>query len=116
MSLQLKQSTLLALTLAAFVLVSGLGGCAGYYRDSPNRTAGEVTDDLGIQTAVKAKLIRHGETRGWRIDVDVRQGVVSLTGYVHSEQEHQTALEMARNTQGVKSVDDKLQVIPPLER
>jgi osmotically-inducible protein OsmY len=116
MNQHLKQATLLVLVVATLILGPGLSGCASYYRDSPNRTAGEVTDDLGIQTAVKTKLIRHGETRGWRINVDVRQGVVSLTGYVHSEQEHQTALEMARNTKGVKIVDDKLQVIPPLER
>ena len=89
------------------VLVAG-GGCQSYYDGSERRTTGEFTDDAGIQFAVKRKLIGNRATRGWRIDVDVRQGVVSLRGRVRSEAERQTALDIARNTVGVKDVRDEL--------
>lgn len=99
-----------ALLISVTLLTSG---CKGYFRDSDQRTAGEVTDDRGIHTAIKAKLLSHGETRGWKINVDVFRSQVVLRGYVKSETERVTALELARNTKGVKNVDDKLVVLPP---
>jgi len=90
-----------------------LAGCKGYYRDSNQRTAGEATDDRGIHTAVKSKLIAHGETRGWKINVDVFRSTVTLRGYVKSEDERTKALELARGVKGVKEVADKLVVLPP---
>jgi len=89
-----------------------LSACGGYYRDSPRRTAGEATDDRAIHTAVKSKLIRHGETRGWKINVGVFRSTVTLDGYVASEQERTAALALARDTRGVIKVDDKLVVLP----
>lgn len=85
-------------------------GCRSnaYYEGSSKRTTGELTDDIGIQSSVKTRLIRHGETRGWRIDVDVFKGVVQLAGYVRSEAERETAASIARSTKGVRSVDNKL--------
>jgi len=94
-------------------LVLLLAGCKGYYGDSNRRTAGEATDDRAIHTAVKSKLIAHGETRGWKINVDVFRSTVILRGYVKSEAERSTALELARGVKGVKEVDDKLVVLPP---
>ena len=90
-----------------------VSGCKGYFRDSPHRTAGEATDDRGIHTAIKAKLVTHGKTRGWKIDVDVFRSEVTLKGYVKSEAERTTALDLAQNTKGVKVVEDKLVVLPP---
>jgi len=86
--------------------------CQGYYRDSPRRTAGEATDDRAIHTAVKSKLVAHGETRGWKINVDVFRSTVILNGYVRSEAERTVALALARDTRGVIKVDDKLEVLP----
>lgn len=102
---------LCAVVLICFAVLAA--GCKGYFRDSTARTAGEVTDDRGIHTAIKTKLISHGETRGWKIDVDVFRSQVTLSGYVQSETERATALELARNTKGVKDVADKLVVLPP---
>lgn len=95
--------------LMALTLI-GVAGCrsSAYYEGSSKRTTGEITDDLRIQSSVKTKLIRHGETRGWRIDVDVFKGVVLLAGFVRSETERQTASDIARTTKGVQSVDNKL--------
>jgi len=87
-------------------------GCQGYFVDSPRRTAGEATDDRGIHTAVKTKLFSHGETRGWKINVDVFRSNVILRGYVRSEAERATAVQLARDTKGVQGVDDQLVVLP----
>ncbi len=88
-------------------------GCKGYYRDSPLRTAGEATDDRAIHTAVKSRLIAHGETRGWKINVDVFRSTVTLRGYVKSEAELNQAFELARGVKGVKEVANQLVVLPP---
>jgi len=110
------QNTVSLRRFASFLLVGLcllLGACKGYYQDSPHRTAGEGTDDRAIHTAVKAKLVANGETRGWKINVGVFRSQVTLTGYVKSEEERSIALELARNTKGVKEVADKLVVLPP---
>ena len=104
--------SLRAVAPLAGLLACLLAGCQSYYRDSPGRTVGELTDDSAIGTAVKSKLIRHADTHGWRIDVDTFRGVVTLTGFVKSEAERGIALDLARNTKGVKQVDDRLSVVP----
>ena len=68
-----------------------------------------------IHTAIKAKLVANGATRGWKIDVDVFRSSVTLTGYVQSEAERTMALELARATKGVKEVADKMIVLPAPE-
>ncbi len=106
---------IMRVTTAAFLISMTLitTGCQGYFRDSPRRTAGEATDDRAIHTAVKAKLFSAEETRGWKINVDVFRSTVILRGYVKNEEERLAALEIARNTRGVKQVDDKLVLLPP---
>jgi hyperosmotically inducible protein len=44
------------------------------------------------------------------IDVDTNGSVVTLTGAVHSEAERAKAVQLARDTDGVTSVNDKLVV------
>ncbi len=102
-----------ALLISVTLLASA---CGGYYRDSPRRTVGEATDDRAIHTAVKTKLVSHGETRGWKINVGVFRSTVTLDGYVTSEEERAVALALARDTRGVIKVDDKLVVLPERTR
>jgi hyperosmotically inducible protein len=45
-----------------------------------------------------------------RIDVDTTDGVVTLTGTVSSQAERTRALQLARETEGVKTVHDRLVV------
>src|SRR5262249_42068167 len=71
---------------------------------NPDRTVGERIDDAGITMKVKAKLLDDPNVKGLRIDVDTRDGVVYLTGSVSGEAEKQKAIELARNTEGVRDV------------
>ena len=53
---------------------------------------------------------------GLRIDVDTFKSVVTLTGRVKSQSEHDQAVALARRVNGVSEVKDSLQVIPDAPR
>jgi hyperosmotically inducible protein len=77
--------------------------------DATGRT-GEVMGDAAITTAVKTKLLGDPSVSGLKIDVDTTNGVVTLTGNVPNAAEKTRAIELARETSGVKSVTDKLKI------
>jgi osmotically-inducible protein OsmY/uncharacterized protein YjbJ (UPF0337 family) len=70
----------------------------------PDRQLGQVVDDAGITMAVKGRLLEDPEVKGLQIDVDTREGVVYLTGSVHSATEKEKATNLARDTKHVKNV------------
>jgi len=76
----------------------------------PDRSVGEVIDDAGITMKVKAKLLSDDGVKGTRIDVDTREGVVYLTGKVNSEAEKNKAVQLAKETKGVKDVQVNLAI------
>jgi hyperosmotically inducible periplasmic protein len=69
---------------------------------------GEVVTDAAITTAVKTKLLGDPDVKGLNIDVDTKNGVVTLSGKVNTAAERAEAVRLARNTKGVKRVTDKL--------
>jgi hyperosmotically inducible protein len=73
--------------------------------------AGDKTADAAITSAVKTKFLGDTQVSGMKIDVDTKDGVVTLTGNVKSEAEKAEAVRLAKNTTGVKSVVDKLTVV-----
>jgi osmotically-inducible protein OsmY len=74
------------------------------------RTVGQVVDDASITAAVKSKLMADSLVGALKIDVDTKDGVVSLNGPVKSQTEKDAALRIARETSGVKDVRDNLVV------
>ena len=77
----------------------------------PNRPVGVVMDDAAITAAVKAKLLADPKVGGLKIDVDTRNGVVYLTGdHMKSQAEIDMAMKLAKETSGVKSVENKMVV------
>lgn len=72
--------------------------------------AGEAVTDAAITSAVKAKFLGDTGVSGLKIDVDTSDGVVTLTGTVPSQAEKERALKLAHETNGVKSVTDRLKV------
>lgn len=66
--------------------------------------------DPGITASVKTKLLADPTVGGLRIDVDTRDGIVTLSGQVKSPAERVLALKLARETDGVKTVENKLTV------
>ena len=74
------------------------------------RSAGEFVDDSTITTKVKAKLIKDSVLQGFAIDVDTFQGEVTLTGGVNVPEQRERAGQIARETRGVKKVNNLLKV------
>ena len=72
--------------------------------------AGEAVTDAGITSAVKAKLLADQAVSGLAIDVDTSGGVVTLSGEVNTRAEADQAITLARATEGVSRVVDKLRV------
>jgi len=70
-------------------------------------------DDAAITTAVKAKLIADAGLKGFKIDVDTKEGAVSLSGTVETEAAKASAESIAKATEGVKSVKNNLIIKPP---
>jgi len=71
---------------------------------------GQVVDDAAITTEVKAKLLADSKVSGTKINVDTKEGVVTLKGTVKNEEEKVKAIQIARDTQGVQRVEDQLTV------
>jgi hyperosmotically inducible protein len=72
--------------------------------------AGNKTEDAAITSAVKTKFLGDTKVAGLKIDVDTKDGVVTLTGPVKSAAEKAEAIRLAKTTKGVKTVVDKLTV------
>jgi osmotically-inducible protein OsmY len=76
------------------------------------KTVGQAIDDTTITTRVKTAMLNDPTVGGLRIDVDTFKGVVTLSGRVKSQQEHDQAIALARNIDGVMEVKDALQIMP----
>jgi hyperosmotically inducible protein len=68
--------------------------------------------DAGITTSVKNRLTSDDLVRARNIDVDTADRVVTLSGEVESSAEEAQALQLARNTEGVANVVDRIEVVP----
>ena len=72
--------------------------------------AGEVIEDGVITTKVKTALLADPDVKGLAIDVDTKNGVVTLKGSADKAANMDRATRIARDTGGVKSVDNQLVV------
>jgi hyperosmotically inducible protein len=72
--------------------------------------AGQVIDDTAITAAVKAGILAEPGLKVLKIDVDTKDGLVTLTGSADSPENVQKATHVATAIQGVKSVDNRIAV------
>ena len=82
-------------------------------RDGDTRTgvASNVQrPDAWITTKIQAKYFIDGDVKGRRIDVETNNGVVTLRGTVETPQEKEQAEIIARETDGVRRVQNQLTV------
>ena len=100
--------------VAVLLCLALVAGCQSY-RDGKSRTVGELTDDSAIQLKVKTQLMAAEDVKGFRLNVEVKRGVVSLHGRVPSNEMRLRALEITGAIKGVNSVEDRLEVVPPQE-
>lgn len=71
---------------------------------------GARVTDATTTARVKFALLASESTDGLDIDVDTKNGTVSLAGSVASKQESELAERIARNTEGVTEVENRLKV------
>ena len=75
--------------------------------------AEEVVTDAWITTKVKADLLATEDVPGTTIDVDTKDGTVTLNGTVKTKAEADKAVTVTKGIKGVKSVKSNLKVAPP---
>jgi osmotically-inducible protein OsmY len=87
--------------------LAGVKGVASRIMVVPARP---VTGD--VRKAIEQVLERRAEREAKRLRVDVQDGVVTLTGAVHSWAERKAVVAAARFTHGVREVKDHLRTEP----
>jgi osmotically-inducible protein OsmY len=83
--------------------------------DRARGTTGNVVagiDDAWITTKVQSQYFLDTDVKGHEIDVDTRNGVVTLTGSVRSDAAKRMAESIARDAEGVSRVVNRLTVSP----
>lgn len=72
--------------------------------------------DTWVTAKVKLALLADSRISGFATDVDTNNGAVTLSGKVDSEENKNAANEVAKGIDGVKSVNNQIQVVPDAKR
>ncbi len=89
-------------------MISAKEASGGGNAPEPARSLGETITDAGITMSVKSQFLDDPLVKGLKIDVDTRDGVVFLTGSIGSDAEMQKAIQLAKDTKGVRDVKPNL--------
>ena len=81
-------------------------------KSDPKTATTSAAKDAWITTAAKVRLIANSETPARDINVDTLGGVVTLFGTVSTEAARRATEAEIRKVDGVKSVENDLQVVP----
>jgi hyperosmotically inducible protein len=75
-----------------------------------DRQAGEYIDDNSLAGRVKMALMGDPAVQSLKVDVEVNRGVVSLGGFVDTNEERAAAVAVTQKVDGVVKVVDNLAV------
>lgn len=89
--------TLKAILMASAILAAPLGFAAT-----------NAVSDPDIVSAIQSKIAADKTTSDLKVDVASKDGVVTLSGKVNTDEEANKLVEIAESTQGVQDVDSKL--------
>ena len=92
------------------VLVAG-GAAAGYYVGKDERPVKVIMNDSSITAAINAKYVADDKVSALNINVDTRNGVVTLYGSVPSLAVEDQAILLASQAKGVKRIVSRLTII-----
>ncbi|MGZ8426480.1 MAG: BON domain-containing protein [Candidatus Binatia bacterium] len=88
------------------MIVALVSGC----QSMTGSTAGQNVDDSTITASVKTKLASEKLSTLTRVEVDTVRAVVSLNGMVESSETRSRVEALVRQVDGVKGVNNNLQV------
>jgi hyperosmotically inducible protein len=77
-----------------------------------SESVGDSLDDAWIHAKIRSKLLAEGEFPGGSLNVDVKDNVVTLRGSVSTSEDKAKAEQLAKATDGVKSVRNQLVAKP----
>lgn len=103
---QIVCATLVLGGVVLMVIMKGLG----------NATEPTALTDAWLTTKTKIALFTDARVMGREINVESAQGSVMIRGNVSSDERKKTAEGIANGIDGVKSVKNELQVVPPVLR
>jgi len=81
--------------------------------ETGSRNVGGMASDLWITSATKMKLAADSRTPATEINVDSRDGIVTLFGMVPSHESKSAASSIAKGVSGVKRVENQIEVVSP---
>lgn len=105
-----------SLVIAALVGTLAIANAPSYAQtasgtsSTESATVGAAITDTAITTKVKAKLIADNRTKTTKIGVETNNGIVTLSGKARSEKAKAAAEEIAKATDGVKSVTNDIAI------
>ena len=70
----------------------------------------ESAAEAALTSKIKAKMVLDDHIKARAIDVTTNGSMVTLSGTVRSVDEHDRAVRLARETDGVTQVDDRLRI------
>jgi osmotically-inducible protein OsmY len=89
------------------LLALSVNGCTS----TPTQAStGQIIDDSAITAKVKAKLLDDPTVSGLAISVETYKGIVQLSGFANSQSEIRQADNLARHTEGVRSIRNNIQL------
>ena len=97
-------------SVAVFFVILGILATGCSRSTSSGRTVGDNIDAKTILASVKTKLVAEKPSNLTKVNVDVTNGTVYLTGNVESAEQKARAERLAHDTKGVKSVVNNLEV------
>ena len=77
-------------------------------------TVGATLEEAALTTKIKAKMALDDVVKARSIDVTTRGTTVTLSGIVESKAEHDRAMALARETEGVTDVIDDMKMLQPV--
>ncbi|HEX2931483.1 MAG TPA: BON domain-containing protein [Candidatus Binatia bacterium] len=90
----------------ALALLLSVTGCSSL----TGQSTGQYVDDRTITASVKAKLVADKAANLTRVDVDTTNRVVLLNGIVETAAQKTRAEQLAMQVDGVKKVENRLQI------
>ena len=97
----------LCLGLLTTAAVTTVTGCAG---NQNSRSTGQYIDDKTLQHQVRDSLSNNPEYKFDQVNVDVYRGTCQLSGFVNTSDQKAKAEDIAKNVQGITTVDNNITV------
>lgn len=97
----------LGLSIALAFGASAIHAADEPYTQAQGAESDQPVSDTWITTKVKSTLLASGDVSGTDINVSTTNGVVTLAGVLDSQAEVDRAVAVARDIEGVVSVDSR---------